>query len=94
MELSPQQQLEAEVPGSTAMASSSLSVAPSPSLMPSSSTPQLLHGLDVPLTPQDPSATGSSPTSPRHASVTRDHGMDADELESKSQNRGLEEAAC
>eukprot|EP00435_Cladocopium_sp_Y103_P012149 s5547_g3.t1 len=63
--------------------SSMMGLAPSPSLMPSSTTPQTKFGLDVPQTPQDLGAAASSSTSPRHSSTTRTHAVEAEETETK-----------
>ena len=63
--------------------SSTFNVAPSPSLMPSSSTPHLKHGLDVPATPLDPGTATAAPVSPRTLPATREHEIETEETESK-----------
>ena len=68
---------------SSGASSSTVNVAPSPSLMPSSSTPPLKHGLDVPATPLDPGTTTAAPVSPRTLPATREHEVETEETESK-----------
>ena len=67
---------------SSGASSSTFNVAPSPSLMPSSSTPHLKHGMDVPATPLDP-GTAAAPVSPRTLPATREHETEMEAAESK-----------